>query len=1118
MFNAFTVIIIFCAYMGLLLSLAMWVEKKAAQNIYIADNPLVYSLSLGLYCTSWSFYGTIGMAATSGLSYISLYIGPALIFIFGCPVLKKIIRIKVKYRITSIADFISARYDKSQAVAASITFIALIGAAPYIALQLKAMISTFQILADTKSIISSWIEDNVGPVIVILMILFTSLFGVRRLDPTERHPGITAVIAIESLVKLTAFLAAGIFIVYFIFNGTGDIFTALSINKAVKVPLIPPDISGFTWIVNILLSCSAVLFLPRQFHIAIVENYHEKHLKTACWLFPLYLFIICFFVFPIAMSGLLMGFPRETADTFLIYLPFYYDKKLLSLLVFIGGSSAATSMIIISSMTLSTMTTNHLFLPFIENIKFLGFMRRHLLKCRWFAVGCIIYTGYMFEKYMGKSYMLGNMGELSFAAVLQFAPSVIGGIFWKKGNKTGTLAGLWAGFFIWFYTLLIPAFVKNGWFSDFLKPENLFGFTGHDPFSYLIFCSFFINILLYILCSLIFQQSEEEKKLAHSFINIDQEILKEKPYLKLEDQINLAEKIEIMGKILKYYFSDKESNAILKRAVQKSGIQGKTNISILELADLYGETELILAGAIGAASARYAMDKGNVFSAKEADDLSRVYGRILAKLKITPEELVQKIHYYQDRENLLSTHARELEEKIKEKEKEIAQRQKAEEKYRNLFEFAPDGILITNTYGDILSVNNACIKIFRYNEKNEMLQMHVKNLYNDPDKDRPDVLKKLYKHEKIDSLRINAKDRFGRIFPVSLALRLIRYDDKLCILALIRDITQIAAMEKELKQYTENLERMVDEKTLDLKTANEELYSAIQSLEETQFQLAQNAHQAGMAELAVSVLHNIGNAVNSINVRTCGLERSITTHEVQSLEKICTVLNDKDFIKSMDETSNNKRIQLCTFFAAIIDIIKEKNNLLKEDLDFIRKGLDHIIEIISVQQKYAGLRGFESRVNINDLIKDAEEMLSDSLINRKIKTEFKLGDIPQLYLDKNKMIQIFINIIKNAYESIDSAGSENEKKISFITSVEQQDNQEYVRIVISDTGTGVDKNIQNKVFRYNFSTKGRETGFGLHDSANYIRAQNGYIELTNRENEKGVRVIIKLPVSEGVSG
>lgn len=1129
MFNAFTVIAVFCAYMGVLLCIAMWVERKTAQHVNIADNPIVYSLTLTLYCTSWTFYGMIGMATTSGLLYISLYTGPIIIYFFGNRIVRKLIRIKVKHRVTSIADFISARYDRSQAVAATVTFIALLGIAPYIALQLKAVISTFHILSDASNPSSIWIGEHVGPIIVILMIFLTNIFGVRRLDPTERHPGIAAVIAIESLVKLSAFLAASIFITYFIFNGFGDIFESILENNTINANIIPEHVSIFTWITYIILSFAAILFLPRQFHVAVVENYHEKHLKTAFWLFPLYIIIICIFVYPVSMSGLLMGFPKETADTFLIYLPFYYNQKILSLLVYIGGVSAASSMIIISSMTLSTMLTNHMFLPFIESIHYLRFLRRHLLKCRWAAVGCIICFGYLFEKHMGKSYMLANMGMISFAAVLQFAPSVIGGILWEKGNKTGALSGLWTGFIIWFYTLLLPAFIKSGWLSldlltqgpfgiGFLKPEQLFGFTGTETLPYSVFCSLSGNLSIYIIFSIIFSQSEEEKKLAHSFVNIDEEALVQKHSLKLENRIDLSMKMEIMENILKSYFSDDETGNVLNKALKNTGIKAKSHISIIELADLYGESELILAGAIGAAAAHHAMEKGNVFSEQEADELSQVYGQILAKLKITPEDLVRKIRYYQEKESLLSKHAKELEEKILEKEKEIIQRQKAEEKYRYLFEFAPDGIMITTKYGDILSVNDACVRMFRYKKKEEMLRIHVKNLYYNPERDRERILKKLNSDKKIDAVRFDAKDRYGRIIPVSLAIRLIRYDDKLCILSLIRDISHLVKMEEKLKRYTENLERMVDEKTIDLKTANEELNNAVKSLEDAQTQLAQNAHQAGMAELAVSVLHNIGNAVNSINVRTCGLERSLIVNEVQSLEKICSMLNNQDFIQEEDDSEAEKRKKLCAFFSATIDVIKEKNVIFQEDLEFIRKGLDHIIEIISVQQKYAGLKGSESKININDLIKDAEEMLSDSLVKRQIQIEFRLGDIPALYLDKNKMMQIFINIIKNAYESIDSSVNIVEKKIILSSFLEKENGKQYVKIDISDTGSGFNDDICDKVFRYNFSTKGRETGFGLHDSANYIRAQNGFIELKSKGVDKGAQVIIKLPVLQGAVG
>ena len=308
------------------------------------------------------------------------------------------------------------------------------------------------------------------------MILFTIIFGVRRLDPTERHQGMVVALAVECVVKFAAFFTAGIFVTYVLFDGFHDIFQQLPDTLLKNISVSAETDSSFflTWTTYLVLAMSAILFLPRQFHVAVVENFEEKHIRTAMWVFPLYLFLINLFVFPIAMGGLLKGLPVQNADVFVIDLPLHSGQKWLSLFVFIGGFSAAAGMIMISSMTMATMITNHLMLPFIGWFKRLAFMKRYLLQCRWIAVAAYILMGYLFERNVGESFMLVNMGMISFAAALQFAPSIIGGLFWKEGNKIGALSGLVAGFLLWFYTLMIPAFVKSG-----RLPEVPFFKTAH---------------------------------------------------------------------------------------------------------------------------------------------------------------------------------------------------------------------------------------------------------------------------------------------------------------------------------------------------------------------------------------------------------------------------------------------------------------------------------------------------------------------------------------------------------------------------------------------------------------------------------------------------------------
>ncbi|MCP4107531.1 MAG: PAS domain S-box protein [Desulfobacteraceae bacterium] len=428
----------------------------------------------------------------------------------------------------------------------------------------------------------------------------------------------------------------------------------------------------------------------------------------------------------------------------------------------------------------------------------------------------------------------------------------------------------------------------------------------------------------------------------------------------------------------------------------------------------------------------------------------------------------------------------------------------SEKKFRNLFESAPDGISITTLEGKILSFNDAFIKIFKAAGKEAYSPVTTEKLYANPE-DRSELMKKLMKQRQLENYELNLVDISGKSFPASVSLRLIQYEGQTCTLAIVRDIARIKKMEDELRNYTENLEKMVDEKTRELQSANEELASTVKSLEQTREQLASNAHQAGMAEIAVSVLHNIGNTVTPVNTRLSRLENNSGSRETESVGKIYDLLKKEQTAPEIRE----QREKLLSYISATIEIMKNKNRGFETDLRVIRKGMDHIMEIIAIQQKYAGLQGFESLVSINDLMMDAVEMLTDSIEKRSVSLEFSLDKLPHLHLDRNKMIQIFINIIKNAYESIDMAHPENRKQIHLGTLLKKE--EKYVQAVVADTGAGLSPELTKDVFRFNFSTKGRGS-FGLHDSANYIKARGGSIELISQGPGHGAQLIIKLPL------
>jgi signal transduction histidine kinase len=392
--------------------------------------------------------------------------------------------------------------------------------------------------------------------------------------------------------------------------------------------------------------------------------------------------LINIFVFPIAMGGLLKGYSVNEADTFVLALPLMAGQKWLSVLVFLGGASAATGMIMISSNTVGTMVTNHLVLPALGWFGQLTFLRRHLLKLRWAAVALVISIGYWFEQQVGESYMLVNIGMIAFAACLQFAPVTLGGIFWRRGNEVGALWGLGAGFLVWFYTLLLPALARSGWISDtvlktgpwgigFLNPEGLLGVTHLEPLPHTVFWSLLFNVVFYTIGSLLSGQSKEEQSLAEQFVGV----LTTEPALrrtgKRAPNIDVRQKRTMIESMLGQYFGDREAAATTEKCIVASGITRKDLISIIELARLHNEVEKTLAGSVGAAAAHRALDEAAIFTDAEARELSGVYAEILAGLKLNPQELERKIDYYQEREALLTQHALELEQKVSQRTQDL---------------------------------------------------------------------------------------------------------------------------------------------------------------------------------------------------------------------------------------------------------------------------------------------------------------------------------------------------------------------------------------------------------------------------------------------------------------
>ena len=613
-----TILLFSFSYIGLLFAIAYYGDKKADAGASIISNPYIYALSLAVYCTAWTFYGSVGRAVAAGPNFLTIYLGPTLMIGLSWFVLRKIIRISKTYRITSIADFIASRYGKSTTLGGLVSVIAVIGIVPYISIQLKAISRGFLILTHQNATPEQLtIFADTDFYVAVLLAVFSIFFGTRHLDVTERHEGLVAAIAFESVVKLAAFLAVGLFVTFGIYNGFGDLVHQAAFlpnaQNLFNISLEPGTYAN--WGFQIFVSMMAILFLPRQFQVAVVENVNEEHLNKAMWLFPLYLIIINLFVLPVALGGLL-HFPDGTVDpdTFVLALPMSQGQPVLTLLVFIGGMSAATGMVIVETIALSTMICNQLVMPALLRFEPLKLTQRSdlsslILTIRRISIILLLLLGYIYFRLTGEYHPLVSIGLQSFVAVTQFAPSVLGGIFWKGATRSGAIWGLTAGFGIWIYTLFLPYLVQGGllpesfitegpWGIEWLRPYQLFGLEGLSQKSHSVFWSMLFNIGLYVGISVFKQPTALEHTQAARFVDIFKRSDDKDPALMWRGQASLPG----LRSLLTRFLGERKTSAALKDYERQKKIDWQNDI--IEDGSLIAHFESLLAGAIGSASAR----------------------------------------------------------------------------------------------------------------------------------------------------------------------------------------------------------------------------------------------------------------------------------------------------------------------------------------------------------------------------------------------------------------------------------------------------------------------------------------------------------------------------------
>ena len=535
--DGWTVAILALGYVGALFVLAWIGDRFVRARAPGQGRPLIYALSLAVYCTSWTFFGSVGLAATTGYDFIPVYLGPILLSAFGWPLILRIVRLAKSQNITSVADFLAARYGKSPGVAALVAAVAVAGTLPYMALQLKAIAVSIETLlgpSPTQGVaVIAGIPIDTALLIALVLAAFAVLFGTRHVEATEHQNGLMLAIAAESLVKLAAFLAIGIFVVMSMLGGPLELVSRIRTNPELQL-LFASGLNGGVWLTVMFLSLVCIILLPRQFHVTVVENYSESEVRRAAWLFPLYLVLINLFVVPIAAAGLLLLAPRVVQpDMFVLALPLSVEAQWLAIIAFIGGISAATAMVIVDGVALAIMICNGFVVPWLVRRQIVdGALKSDLaallMLIRRVAIFVILLLAYFVYMALGGVHQLAQIGLISFAAIAQLAPAFFGGLVWRRATARGAIAGIVAGFTVWAYTLLLPWIAEAGFVPLSLVNEGPFGigllkpqallYLHFDRLTHGVLWSIFANIVAYVVVSLLRPPLPIERLQARVFV------------------------------------------------------------------------------------------------------------------------------------------------------------------------------------------------------------------------------------------------------------------------------------------------------------------------------------------------------------------------------------------------------------------------------------------------------------------------------------------------------------------------------------------------------------------------------------------------------------------------
>ena len=615
MLSSWMLITIAVAYVGLLFAIASHGDRISRSGAVSSPRPLIYALSLAIYCTSWTFFGSVGLSARSGFDFLPIYIGPILIVAFAPRLIQAVVSISKRQNITSIADFISARYGKNQLLGALVAVIAMIGVVPYIALQLKAVSGALQVMINVPGgqpgFTGLQTSDELALAVTFAMAAFAWAFGTRHSDATEHQDGMILAVAVESIIKLVAFIIVGAFVTFAMMGGPDQIISQIRSMPDLG-EVFTRGIDPTSWITMTLLSMFAIILLPRQFHVMVVENRSLEDVRMVRWLFPAYLVAINLFVVPVAAAGLIVFGTAEGGDGFVLSLPVANNASTIAIIAFLGGLSAATAMVIVETVALSIMICNNLVLPLLLRRERAGMrdMGRLIIRIRRAVILAVLALAFAYFELLGAQVALAQIGLISFAAIAQFAPAFFIGLVWRRGTAAGAMAGILAGFAVWTYALILPALSQAGFLHEglvsqgpfdlsWLRPQQLFGLK-LDALTHGVFWSLAANLAGFFLVSMMRAPSALERAQASQFISPD--LPSGAPNFRLwRTSISVG---QVRAAVERYLGAERTAQAF-DSFVQSRGQKYDP------LAEADGKTlrfaEHLLASAVGAASSRLIM-------------------------------------------------------------------------------------------------------------------------------------------------------------------------------------------------------------------------------------------------------------------------------------------------------------------------------------------------------------------------------------------------------------------------------------------------------------------------------------------------------------------------------